>query len=154
MTDTDDTDDLLIPQDFFVIESEDSEHGGSSSRYFSVVDSLIEKVDTLKKRIKSIESRETLLSTSLETTLDRSYNMQKPEHKLNRSDNLFPVKSAQCTPQKPYNKFGLNSLPASPNSYRFNGGKCFIYLQVLVYCNFPFAVDVKVYSEQIYQIAI
>nr|CAI5828873.1 unnamed protein product [Callosobruchus analis] len=110
MTDTDDTDELLlIPPDFFVIHS-DSELCSFSEPYYNIVESLIERVDRLQTRIKSIESTE--------NSIHSLYDMQstnKDSRPYNSSDNVYYPSSTQSTPQKPHTKFKLSSLPCSPN---------------------------------------
>lgn len=114
MSDTDDTDDLLlIPPDFFVIDS-DSGHSVVEP-YYNIVDNLIQKVSNLQERIQHIETSS--LNTSLDQWFDNSYDMQKSSgfRKYNSIDDLYIPQSTQSTPQKPHTKFKLNSLPASPN---------------------------------------
>lgn len=122
MTDTDDTDDLLlIPPDFFAIES-DSEHSNIDP-YYSIVDSLIEQVGNLQNRIRSIESYESFLNNTFDSSPGKKNKMQKhirEFRKYNSSDDLYIPSSTQSTPQKPHTKFKLNSLPASPYLDKFN----------------------------------
>nr|CAH7739211.1 unnamed protein product [Callosobruchus chinensis] len=114
MTDTDDTDELLlIPPDFFVIHS-DSEVCSFSEPYYNIVESLIQRVDKLQSHIKSIDS------------LYEMQNTNKESRRYNSSDNVYYPGSTQSTPQKPHTKFKLNSLPCSPNvdrntPSRYNG---------------------------------
>ncbi|XP_018580065.1 synaptonemal complex protein 1 isoform X2 [Anoplophora glabripennis] len=120
MSDTDDTDDLLlIPPDFFVIDS-DSGHSGVEP-YYNIVDNLIQKVSNLQERIHNIETSS--LNTSLD--FDITQNMQKSSgfRKYNSIDDLYVSESAQSTPQKAHTKFRLNSLPASPNIEKFSSSK-------------------------------
>ncbi|CAH1961603.1 unnamed protein product [Acanthoscelides obtectus] len=109
MTDTDDTDELLlIPPDFFVINSE-SESCDFSEPYYNIVERLIQRVDNLQTRLKSIESSENSL---------HSYDMQnirQESRRYNSSENVYYPTSTQSTPQKPHTKFKLSSLPCSPN---------------------------------------
>nr|XP_023019518.1 myosin-4 isoform X1 [Leptinotarsa decemlineata] len=123
MSDTDDTEDLLlIPPDFFVVESDSSLVGP----YYNIVNSLIKQVDNLKNRITSIECNESFLSSSLDYYIESPHKMQnsvKGFRKYNSTDDICLPSSAQSTPQKPLTKFKLNSLPASPNLDRFNIGR-------------------------------
>lgn len=114
MSDTDDTDDLLlIPPDFFVIDS-DSGHS-LVEPYYNIVDNLIHKVSNLQDRIQYIETSS--VNNSLDHWFDNSDNMQKSPgfRKYSSIDDLYIPQSTQSTPQKPHTKFKLNSLPASPN---------------------------------------
>lgn len=116
MSETDDTDDLLlIPPDFFVIDSE-LESGQTELPYYKVFDSIISQVNKLEKRLDYIESSSDLSignsslvhSFSDNTVSDLMYKSE--DHAQKTSD------SAQSTPQKPRTKFKLNSLPSSPNT--------------------------------------
>ncbi|CAH1164824.1 unnamed protein product [Phyllotreta striolata] len=115
MTDTDDTDELLlIPPDFFSIES-DSNHPDSVPQYYNIVDKLIKQVDSLQTRLKSIE-------TSKASDFALNMDTKQDFRRFNSTDDL-PTRgsfSAQNTPQKPSSKFRLSSLPNSPNIDRFN----------------------------------
>ncbi|KAJ8920372.1 hypothetical protein NQ315_005237 [Exocentrus adspersus] len=122
MSDTDDTDDLLlIPPDFFIVDS-DSGHSNTVP-YYNIVDNLIQKVGNLQERIQSIENSS--LNTSLDYSFDHSRSMQKPSgfRKYNSSDDLYMSQSTQSTPQKPHTKFKLNSLPSSPYVDKFSPSK-------------------------------
>lgn len=113
MTDTDDTDDLLlIPPDFFVVKS-DSEHSETIDPYHSIIDSLIQQVGKLQSRLKSIESSDSFFSNSLDYSNDKS-NKMKGFRKYNSSDDLYIPPSTQGTPPKTDSKFQLNSLPNTP----------------------------------------
>ncbi|XP_028132505.1 myosin-13 isoform X2 [Diabrotica virgifera virgifera] len=116
MTDTDDTDELLlIPPDFFSTESGFG-HSETAQPYYNIVDNLIKQVGSLQNRIKSIESCESFYSNSLE-----SLKMDRPREsfkKSNSSDDLCTSFSAQNSPQKPV-EFKLNSLPNSPNVKKY-----------------------------------
>ncbi|XP_072378092.1 LOW QUALITY PROTEIN: uncharacterized protein [Diabrotica undecimpunctata] len=116
MTDTDDTDELLlIPPDFFATESGFG-HSETAQPYYNIVDNLIKQVGSLQNRIKSIESCESFYSNSLE-----SLRMDRPREsfkKCNSSDDLCTSFSAQNSPQKPM-EFKLNSLPNSPNVKKY-----------------------------------
>lgn len=113
MTDTDDTDDLLlIPPDFFTIESD----LGTSNidPYYNIVGSLIEQVGNLQTRIKSIESSESFITISPEASISNSRMQKRDFRKYNSTDDIYLPSSTQSTPQKPHSKFKLNSLPPTP----------------------------------------
>lgn len=108
MSDSGDTDDLLlIPPDFFIIDS-DFEDPFSATPYFSVVDNLISQVSTLESRIKSLESSPQKNHKFMSST-GRTFSSENL--KINYGD----VQSTQSTPQKPRTIFKLNSLPNTPN---------------------------------------
>lgn len=134
MTDTDDTDDLLlIPPDFFAIESDSGQ--SNIDPYYSVVDSLIEQVSNLQSRIKSIESSESFLSNSPNNSFNKKTRMQnhiKEFRKYNSSDDIYVPSSTQSTPQRPHTKFKLNSLPASPYVDKFNHNRNFLEVKSLL----------------------
>lgn len=122
MSETDDTDDLLlIPPDFFVIDSElDSEQ--TDLPYYKVFDSIISQVNKLEKRLEYIESssdlsigNSSLIQSFSDTTIsDLMYKSEDRQYAQRTSD------SVQSTPQKPRTKFKLNSLPSSPNTGRYS----------------------------------
>lgn len=122
MTDTDDTDDLLlIPPDFFTVKS-DSEQSNIDP-YYSVVDSLIDQVSNLQTRIKSIESSDSFLTNSPNNSYSQKARMQKhikQFRKYNSSDDIYIPSSTQSTPQRPHSKFKMNSLPGTPYVDKFN----------------------------------
>lgn len=127
MTDTDDTDELLlIPPDFFVVESDSGQHDPVRP-YYNIVDKLIKQVDGLQHRLKTIEVSESFLSHSMDFTQSPS-NMNSHRQnfrKYNSTDDLQTSYSAQNTPQKPSSKFKLNSLPNSPNVDRLQHPRSF-----------------------------
>ncbi|KAJ8977174.1 hypothetical protein NQ317_003114, partial [Molorchus minor] len=114
MSETDDTDDLLlIPPDRFVIQSDS---GDSEEPYFRIVNGIVQQLGDLKDRIHSLETSS--LNSNLETIFDSLDNMQHTSSRFNRFDNadeIYIPQSTQSTPQKPHTKFHLNSLPNSPN---------------------------------------
>lgn len=117
MTDTDDTDDLLlIPPDFFTVKS-DSDHSEIIDPYHSIIEGLIKQVGKLQSKLKSIESSDSFFSNSLEYSNERS-NKMKGFRKYNSSDDLYISHSARNTPQKTDSKFQLNSLPNTPYSVK------------------------------------
>ncbi|XP_060526547.1 CAP-Gly domain-containing linker protein 1 isoform X2 [Cylas formicarius] len=114
MSDTDDTDDLLlIPPDFFSLESE------PEPPYYNIVDNLIRQVSKLQNRIETIENTSEL--SLIDSSLENSTNMS---HKYNSMEDVYQPGSAQSTPQKPRTKCKLNSLPASPNVEHYSPRKC------------------------------
>ncbi|CAH1119258.1 unnamed protein product [Phaedon cochleariae] len=127
MSDTDDTDDLLlIPPDFFVLDS-DYNHSAIIEPYYNIVDNLISKVNNLQNRITSIESSDSLLSNSVDfmDSPRKMHSSVNGARKYNSIDDLYTPSSTQSTPQKPPTKLRLNSLPASPNVDKFGSGKSF-----------------------------
>lgn len=103
MSETDDTDDLLlIPPDFFVQNSDFD----LQPPYFSVFDSIITQVNKLENRLDHIESVSDISLTD--------------ERQMYSEDRYTGLDSAQSTPQKPRTKFKLNSLPSSPSSDRYS----------------------------------
>lgn len=130
MSETDDTDDLLlIPPDFFVIDSESELDKQSEVPYFSVFDSIITQVNKLSKRLDFIEytSDLSLANTSVDNLEledeyfpSPMYNSPKPIHSEYIPYLQRETDSAQSTPQKPRTKFKLNSLPSSPNGGRYS----------------------------------
>lgn len=118
MTDTDDTDELLlIPPDFFVIES-DTEPTRAYGPYYNVVDNLITQVNKLGRRINHIETKSK--ENSLNSSSDQlAILMSGPTKKYLSFDDLphhVPSTSAYSTPQKPRTRPKLHSLPSTPSS--------------------------------------
>lgn len=104
MSETDDTDDLLlIPPDFFVQDPDFS----LQPPYLTVFDSIITQVNKLENRLDHIES-----VSDISLTDDRQM--------YNGEDRYVGLDSAQSTPQKPRTKFKLNSLPSSPSADRYS----------------------------------
>ncbi|XP_018323268.1 myosin heavy chain, skeletal muscle, adult isoform X2 [Agrilus planipennis] len=106
MSDSDDTDELLlIPPDFFLVES-DSENLvstiSSNDLYFSIVDSLITQVNHLEKKVNSISE-----INSLSVSLDENSSFFMPQNKkfcsfedLQRAVKTTDCWSAHSTPSK------------------------------------------------------
>ncbi|XP_066262440.1 putative leucine-rich repeat-containing protein DDB_G0290503 isoform X2 [Euwallacea similis] len=124
MSDTDDTDDLLlIPPDFFLVHSE------PEPPYYTIVDSLIKQVSDLRDRIEGIEYMSDVSLNSLinPTTKQQSLDLEKSNkmfdlkpisrRKYYSNDDLYQPWSTQSTPQKPHEKIQLNSLPNSPSTH-------------------------------------
>lgn len=129
MSDTDDTDDLLlIPPDFFVIDSELEPDKPSQVPYYSVFDSIITQVNNLSKRLDLIEytSDLSLVNSSLDNLQadEDNYSSMYSSPKQLHSDYVpyahRGTDTAQSTPQKPRTKFKLNSLPSSPSGARYS----------------------------------
>ncbi|XP_049821127.1 repetitive organellar protein isoform X2 [Aethina tumida] len=115
MSETDDTDDLLlIPPDFFVIDTEIDYSRGNLGPYYEIIDNLVTEVINLQDRVGSIEtnSDRSLIGSSVDL-YDKSRRMSE-FRKYNSTDDLYYPISAQSTPQKSP-KFRMRSLPASPN---------------------------------------
>ncbi|XP_076258236.1 uncharacterized protein LOC143195172 isoform X1 [Rhynchophorus ferrugineus] len=117
-SDTDDTDDLLlIPPDFFLVQSE------PEPPYYNIVDNLIRQVSNLQNRIESIEytSDVSVVGSYLDNAMDIKENLAVFKSRTNiprrflSHDNLNNPTSTQSTPQKLREKIKLNSLPNSPN---------------------------------------
>lgn len=116
MSDTDDTDDLLlIPPDFFLIDSE-LEFGTSEVPYYSVFDSIITQVNLLERRLDHIQSASDL--SSLDHSFNSGSRISQSMQNINDRHAHGGNESTQSTPQKPRSKFKLNSLPSSPNTPR------------------------------------
>lgn len=116
MSDTDDTDELLlIPPDLFVIDSE-FEEPYVSAPYYGIVDTLITQVNHLEHRINYI------VSASDSTTTNDSLGKIDAERKAmaqNHYKNMYNydyIPSTQSTPQKPRTIFKVNSLPPTPTT--------------------------------------
>lgn len=115
MSETDDTDDLLlIPPDFFVIDTEIDYSRGNLGPYYEIIDNLVTEVINLQDRVGSIEtnSDHSLIGSSVDL-YDKNRRMSE-FRKYNSTDDLYYPISAQSTPQKSP-KFRMRSLPASPN---------------------------------------
>lgn len=133
MSDTDDTDDLLlIPPDFFVIDSELELDRQSEVPYFKVFDSIITQVSNLEKRLDYIEytSDLSLADSSVDnlhieggSSVLPMFNSPKHVHSEYVPYSYRGTDSTQSTPQKPRTKFKLNSLPSSPNEGRYSPRK-------------------------------
>lgn len=111
MSETDDTDELLlIPPDLFVIDS-DFEKPYVTAPYYNIVDTLITQVNHLEDRINyiAIASDTSLINDSF----DEQRSSMSRERNFYSNDNLS---STQSTPQKPRSIFKLNSLPPSPTT--------------------------------------
>ncbi|EFA00864.1 centrobin isoform X2 [Tribolium castaneum] len=111
MSDTDDTDELLlIPPDFFT--SNPALNPDNLGPYYRVVDGLITQVNHLENRLSFIESSSEF-SLSL---ISDSPEMYSPS-RLRKfgADDGSKATSSQSTPQKPRTKFTMNSLPNSPD---------------------------------------
>ncbi|KAH1005584.1 hypothetical protein HUJ04_006534 [Dendroctonus ponderosae] len=124
MSESDDTDDLLlIPPDFFLVQSE------PEPPYFGIVDSLIKQVSNLQDRIEGIESMSDVsLSSHIVQLpdLESSPNMYKKQPNAKRyysHDDLYQTVSSQTTPQKSTDKLRLSSLPNTPIAARFTPKK-------------------------------
>lgn len=88
MSDTDDTDDLLlIPPDFFQIDTEIIDHPiygeNSIGPYYEIVENLIDQVVNLEDRIYYIEN------SSITSTPDTSYQTSPINKKCNQQDQIF-----------------------------------------------------------------
>lgn len=122
MSETDDTDDLLlIPPDFFVLDSE-LEDSYATAPYYEVVDTLISQVNSLENRINCIErsSESSILSSPLIQSSLNNIEKSKLMSESRNSDSFCRendiCKSTQSTPQKPRTIFKLNSLPTTPST--------------------------------------
>ncbi|CAH0553285.1 unnamed protein product [Brassicogethes aeneus] len=126
MSETDDTDDLLlIPPDFFTIDTDPVNH--NLSPFYGIIDNLVTKVINLQDRVHTIENNSdiSLIGSSLDlTSKENSYRMAD-FRKYNSTDDLYYSHSTQSTPMKSPSKFRLNSLPASPNLNSFSPKKAF-----------------------------
>lgn len=105
MSESDDTDVLLmIPPDFFLVPSSDSEdsdyRGGKSST--GVVSELIEHVQSLESRITAIESKDNSLDASLLSASLDSYNNHLPRVNGFVTDK-YPSKSTSKNPSSLHN---------------------------------------------------
>lgn len=118
MSETDDTDELLlIPPDLFVIDS-DFEQPYITTPYYKIVDTLITQVSHLEDRLNYITiGSESTLNSSIDYVDEYPLQMSK-ERNYYSTENLA---STQSTPQKPRSIFKLNSLPPSPNTQRHAG---------------------------------
>lgn len=121
MSDTDDTDELLlIPPDLFVIDSE-FEEPYVSAPYYSIVDTLITQVNQLENRINYIANTPDIPFTNEfheYSSMSRERNYIHPINDDVSQNDYIP--STQSTPQKPRTIFKLNSLPPSPSARRFS----------------------------------
>lgn len=97
MTDTDDTDELLITRPDYLNVLDDL------GPYYNTVDNLITQVSNLENRINYIES-----SSDISLVSDCLMMQSPPRRKPQAS-------STQNTPIKPRTKFTANSLPNSPD---------------------------------------
>ncbi|XP_044261954.1 protein FAM184A-like isoform X2 [Tribolium madens] len=111
MSDTDDTDELLlIPPDFFT--SNPALNPDSLGPYYRVVDGLITQVNHLENRLSFIESSSEF-SLSLISDSPEMYSPSRFRKFMGEDGGK--TTSTQSTPQKPRTKFTLNSLPNSPD---------------------------------------
>lgn len=119
MSETDDTDDLLlIPPDFFVLDSE-FEDPYSTAPYYKLVDTLITQVHQLEDRINYIEQtteNSIIGSPSIYSSLEKLKLMSDSRNSEKFQGDNEGFKSTQSTPQKPRTIFKLNSLPSTPSS--------------------------------------
>ncbi|XP_065169729.1 filamin A-interacting protein 1-like isoform X2 [Atheta coriaria] len=116
MSDTDDTDDLLlVPPDQYIANPETEviqslAHG----TYFKIVDSLISQVNRLHTRVHSIEQID-LTSTSIDDTMDHHSNRYKSSDDILRDG--YYNSSTFSTPQKPRMRYRASSQsPQKPKS--------------------------------------
>lgn len=126
MSDTDDTDVLLlIPPDFFLINSDtdesiDGNWNDHCRLHCDLVENLAGEVGELKNRLQTIENLSlpsSIYSMDRMTESDMSSrNFQFTEDFKSRH---FP-NSANSTPQKPKTKLVVNSLPSTPSTERDN----------------------------------
>lgn len=123
MSDTDDTDVLLlIPPDFFLINSDtDSSIDGNWNEHCGfhcdLVENLVGEVDVLKNRLNYIEilsSSSSIYSMDRITESEMSRNYQFSDDTRNH----YIPNSTNSTPQKPRTKLVVNSLPSTPNTDR------------------------------------
>lgn len=115
MSDTDDTDDLLlIPPDLFFVCPE-LEEPLQSAPYYDVVDNLITQVNRLEDRINYIITSPDI-NTPQQMSRERSYECAGD---VKKSTNGY-ISSTQSTPQKPRTIFKVNSLPPTPQAGRYN----------------------------------
>lgn len=120
MSDTDDTDVLLlIPPNFFLVPS-DSEESYNGNKY-CVVDTLITQVHNLESRVTHIEHNSDISrygSLSSNSTLiplsEMSEDFRNRDYRATY-DGYVPT-STKSTPQKPRNKLSLTSLPSTPSN--------------------------------------
>ncbi|KAF2900663.1 hypothetical protein ILUMI_05526 [Ignelater luminosus] len=128
MSDTDDTDDLLlIPPDFFVVHSNIEDQTNFYGPYYNVVDSLITQVNKLESRINSIEASPdaSYMGSSLDYFMDgNNYrtNLMSSARRFSSWEDiprLQDIGSTQSTPQKPRTRVKLNSLPSTPSTDRY-----------------------------------
>lgn len=120
MSDSDDTDVLLlIPPDFFLVPS-DSEESYNGNKY-SVVDNLISQVHNLENRVTQIEHNSDIShfgSISSNSTLiplsEMSEDFRNRDYRA-PYEGYVPT-STKSTPQKPRNKLSLTSLPSTPSN--------------------------------------
>lgn len=122
MSDTDDTDVLLlIPPDFFLINSDtESSEGNWNERcryHWDLVENLLGEVGDLKSRVNCIET------TSLSSfgSMDRITEPEKTNRNFQygeRFQGQYAPNSTNSTPQKPRTKLVANSLPSTPSTER------------------------------------
>lgn len=129
MSDTDDTDNLLlIPPDFFVLHSDTEDSSKAYGPYYKVVDSLITQVNKLENRVNYIEtvSDSSFTNTSIHYSPSDNKNRANLMSDTRRFSSLedlpneINVRSTHSTPQKPKTRFKLNSLPSTPGKPRTN----------------------------------
>lgn len=133
MSDTDDTDVLLlIPPDFFLVhsDSEESYYEKSHEHYeppCGVVNNLISQVNQLENRLHRIEvnsevshcnSRNSSCNSTIIPLSEMSggNHYRNTEYKYYPNDGNYISSSTKSTPQKPRYKLAVNSLPSTPSS--------------------------------------
>lgn len=124
MSQTDDTDDLLlIPPDFFVIDR-GLDDPDTSVPYYGLVNDLITQVNKLECRINSIQNSTERISADVSGLTESDYYYDPGRYMSEIGENTngeysgarhidYPG-STQSTPQKPKSKFILSSLPNTP----------------------------------------
>ncbi|XP_050294210.1 rho-associated protein kinase 1 isoform X3 [Anthonomus grandis grandis] len=127
MSETDDTDDLLlIPPDLFLVQSE------PEPPYYRIVDSLITQVSNLQERIEGIESMSdvSLVGSYIDLPFVETENNLRMLRSKNSTprryysqDDLYQPSSTQSTPQKMQERIQINSLPNTPSINRYSPKK-------------------------------
>ncbi|KAK5649297.1 hypothetical protein RI129_000326 [Pyrocoelia pectoralis] len=122
MSDTDDTDNLLlIPPDFFTIHSDAEDATKPYGPYYRIVDSLITQVNKLENRVNTISTPSSSLVNSLDNFSDPAQ-LMSGARKYNSLEDLSQeiyTKSNQTTPQKPKSN-RLSSLPNTPSTKQYS----------------------------------
>lgn len=121
MSDTDDTDVLLlIPPDFFTVHSDsESTINGSWSEgcgaRCNLVHGLIHQIGNINTRLTSIENSSDVSSFRLYNSIEEFSDSGTMSGRTNHDNNPRCVSSsAKSTPQKPRSKYTTSSLPNTP----------------------------------------
>lgn len=122
MSDTDDTDVLLlIPPDFFFVHSDsdtttDDRWSKPHDLHPGIVKSLLDELNDIKSRVASIENSEvsSIYRRTNEDFGSSDSNMSGRNY-LDEYNSKFMSSSSRSTPQKAKMKLNLSSLPNTPN---------------------------------------